>query len=615
MPAAPGLAAVTAAGQLGWDGPLPWLAAALVVLSICYGFGMLALSRRPVALAADPGLAAREKLFVFLMPCLNEELVIERSLRRLLAVPGGHVAVLVIDDGSDDGTAAAVSGVADERVWLLRRRPPEARQGKGEALNAALRYLAGSGRLAGRDPDSVIITVVDADGRLDPHAIGEVGPYFDDPGVGAVQIGIRISNRGQSVLARMQDMEFVIYTEVFQQGRRHLGSVGLGGNGQFCRLSALRSLGPGPWTRSLTEDLDLGVRLAVTGWRNEYCPTAWVHQQGVVEPRRLVRQRSRWFQGNLQAWRLIPAVLRSRYRGRTDLLYVLTTPAIVLIASLLTASFAVGMVYCAVLAATGHHPFGWWLAVTYLLSVGPALVFSVVYWRRERATGLRLRTAAGLAHVYVAYSMLCYAAGWWAVVRAIRGRTGWAKTARVAERPAAHVPAASPVLAASLVPAASPVLAMAGAGGGYGPALTTPAGPAGPGSPAAGSGPPAPRPGRGRRRRLAVAAVAAAGLAAVAVLGLTGRSPAGRPWLTVFTGQGRVTGTVPGPVTLSPARATSPAGTHAALLVSARQYRDFTAALTVRTIRQLRQGAAGRRTPGRSAGCCGITRPAGASTR
>ena len=79
----------------------------------------------------------------------------------------------------------------------------------------------------------------------------------------------------------------------------------------------------------------------------------------------------------------------------------------------------------------------------------------------------------------------------------------------------------------------------------------------------------------------------------MAVLGLTGRSPAGRPWLTVFTGQGRVTGTVPGPVTLSPARATSPAGTHAALLVSARQYRDFTAALTVRTIRQLRQGAAG----------------------
>ena len=109
----------------------------------------------------------------------------------------------------------------------------------------------------------------------------------------------------------MQDMEFVIYTEVFQRGRRHLGSVGLGGNGQFVRLSALRSLGPAPWTRSLTEDLDLGVRLLAAGWRNEYCRTAAVHQQGVVEVKRLIRQRARWFQGNLQSWRLIPLVLRS----------------------------------------------------------------------------------------------------------------------------------------------------------------------------------------------------------------------------------------------------------------------------------------------------------------
>ncbi len=501
-----GLAVLSAAGHLGWDGPLPWLAAALVALSLCYGFGMLALSRRPVAMTADPVLAATEKLFVFLMPCLNEELVIERSLRRLLSVPAGDVAVLVIDDGSDDGTAAAVSGVADGRVWLLSRRPPEARQGKGEALNAALRYLAGSGRLDGRDPDSVIITVVDADGRLDPRAVSEVGPYFDDPGVGAVQVGVRINNRDQSVLARMQDMEFVIYTEVFQQGRRHLGSVCLGGNGQFCRLSALQSLGPAPWTRSLTEDLDLGVRLAVTGWRIEYCPTAWVHQQGVVELRRLIRQRTRWFQGNLQGWRLIPAVLRSPYRGRTDLLYVLTTPGIVLIASLLSASFVVGMAYCAVLAATGHHPFGWWVAVTYLLCVGPALAYSWVYWKRERATGLRLRTAAGLAHVYVAYSMLCYASGWWAAFRAVRGRSGWAKTARVAEGPAAQVPAASPAgsspapapalaggpdvlagrsLAASPALAPRPVLAMAGAGAGAGagqrPALAA--------RPVAGAGP------------------------------------------------------------------------------------------------------------------------------
>ena len=91
--------------------------------------------------------------------------------------------------------------------------------------------------------------------------------------------------------------------------------------------------------------------------------------------------------------------------------------------------------------------------------------------------------------------------------------------------------------------------------------------------------------------------VAAACLVAAVVLGVTGRSGPGHPWLTVFTGQGQVTGTAAGPITLSPARATRPSQTHAALLVSARRYQNFTATLTVRTLRQLRRGTAGRPHP------------------
>ena len=279
------------------------------------------------------------------MPCLNEEKVVLASLQRLLSMPGGNCVALVIDDGSEDRTAeiarAAGAGVA------AQRHPPDARHGKGDALNAVSVCYARPAR--GRDPDSHRV-VVDADGRLDPHALEAVSPFFADPTVGAVQIGVRINNREGRGCARMQDMEFVIYTEVFQRGRRHLGSVGLGGNGQFMRLSALLSLGESPWTRSLTEDLDLGVRLLAAGWSNEYCSTAAVHQQGVVELRRLIRQRSRWFQGHLQSWTLIPLVLRSTpRRARSDLLYHLSSPAILLIASLLSASFLLSLANCAVL--------------------------------------------------------------------------------------------------------------------------------------------------------------------------------------------------------------------------------------------------------------------------
>ncbi|MGY1727082.1 glycosyltransferase family 2 protein [Geodermatophilus sp. SYSU D01062] len=435
---------LSAAGPLGpmeaVDRVLVNAAVALVVLSLVYGMSLLLASRRGPRLRATPAWPEPDLFFVFLLPCLDEERVIANSVRRLLAVPGDNYVVMVIDDASTDRTAAVVEEIGDSRVWLYRRTLPDARQGKGEALNAAVRYLVG-GPLQGADPRRTVVVIVDADGRLEPHAVAEVTPYFTDPRVGAVQIGVRINNRFDSRLARMQDMEFVIYTEVFQRGRRHLNSVGLGGNGQFMRLSALQSLGDSPWSRSLTEDLDMGVRLLATGWRNEYCHTAAVHQQGVPEVRRLVRQRSRWFQGHLMSSRLVLKVMREvRGVAALDLVYHLTGPVLLLTASCLTGSFVLSALASIVYAVTGSHPDWTWLLVTYALSFGPALAYSVVYWRRERAEGPGLLRCCGWAHAYVVYGLMWYVAGWWAVARIIKGQHGWAKTERTVEAEEPPVP-------------------------------------------------------------------------------------------------------------------------------------------------------------------------------
>ena len=138
------------------------------------------------------------------------------------------------------------------------------------------------------DPENVLIVVVDADGRMEPDSLRYVIPAFEDPTLGGVQIGVRINNRTNNLLARMQDMEFVLYTEVFQRARVRLRTPGLGGNGQFVRLSTLETLGDKPWSQSLTEDLDLGVRILINGYRIDFCPDAAVHQQGLVSMKRWI---------------------------------------------------------------------------------------------------------------------------------------------------------------------------------------------------------------------------------------------------------------------------------------------------------------------------------------
>jgi cellulose synthase/poly-beta-1,6-N-acetylglucosamine synthase-like glycosyltransferase len=418
------------------------MAEIVVIVTLSYFAVLFVLSRRqrPVVLPAPADL-----MFAFVIPCLNEERVLEATLDNLVPLLRGDDIVLVVDDGSDDRTRDIVQEYESPRVHLLRRELPNARHGKGDALNAAIRHLHASDLLGGRPHDEVVVAVFDADGRLAPEAIDAVSGYFRDPRMGAVQIGVVMRNAQSNLLARLQDMEFTVFTEIFQRARQLIGSVGLGGNGQFVRLSALDSLGEAPWTDCLTEDLDLGVRLLLGGWRNNYCPTVCVDQQAVTELPRWIRQRTRWFQGHLQCWRLIPAILHSSLRGRpaSDIIWYLTLPVAVLLipVAVLPLTFALLLAFIAapgqvISLLTANH--GMPLILAYVLCFGQAYPYAFVYWLRGR---MGLGRAILLAHAFEMYSHLWLIAGWLAMFRVLRRKRGWDKTARVVEPvPAAEAP-------------------------------------------------------------------------------------------------------------------------------------------------------------------------------
>ena len=410
------------------------VALAIVLSSLGYMTFTLVLSRRKVPL---PAVGAEPALFVFVVPALNEAAVIEATLSSLLAASRDRGRVLVIDDGSDDSTAEIINRLRqshETKLWVLTRSEPQARQGKGKALNDAYATLLSKFSREGIDPASVVLGIVDADGRVEPDVLDHVAPYFRNPAVGAVQLLVRIRNR-EHLLTRFQDYEFMLFSALTQTAREHVGSVGLGGNGQFTRLAALSTLGDAPWSECLTEDLDLGVRLAIAGWSNRFCGETFVDQQGLNSLPPLLRQRTRWAQGHFQCWRLIPRIVASELPTLTvlDLCYYLLAPAISMAASILfTIPLLWGLVNLVVEPDRWLSPY-WatYLALLYVFSFTPSMLMSMIYWRRSR--DISFLHAILIGNLLAVYNYIWYLAQWKALGRIIARRGSWTKTNRTAE--------------------------------------------------------------------------------------------------------------------------------------------------------------------------------------
>ena len=386
----------------------------------------------------DEKCPSTEQLY-FLVPCLNEEMVIGETVSRLLTE--ARCTVIVIDDGSSDQTvrrarsAAARCGQAT-RLVVLGRSGVESRHGKGAALNFAFPVIVRDVVMRGLDPNDVIVAVMDADGRLSPGAVNSALKLFDRAQVAGVQLIVRIRDR-RKLIAQFQDIEFWMISALSQFARSMSGTVSLGGNGQFTRLSALQELDGDPWSRSLTEDLDLGLRLIARGWQVTTTPRAYVDQQGVDTFRRLLRQRTRWYQGHMDSMRRLPELWRSNDVSEVAVLevtsYLLVPWLIVLPWSILQQWIIYQLVVGSGhgIFATGLRGLPWQVTyglLWYVLSFAPNLLIGFIYARRTHA--VTIGRALVLGHLMIAWNYVGYVAVWRAVSRMLRGRTNWDKTTR-----------------------------------------------------------------------------------------------------------------------------------------------------------------------------------------
>ncbi|MBD2498374.1 glycosyltransferase family 2 protein [Nostoc sp. FACHB-280] len=263
-----------------------------------------------------------------LVAAKNEEAVIGKLVKNLcnLEYPDGQYEVWIIDDNSTDKTPQILAELAQEYKKLkVLRRSPQAGGGKSGALNQVLPQTKGE-----------IVAVFDADAQVPSDLLLQIVPLFQREKVGAVQVRKAIANAKENFWTKGQMAEMALDTW-FQQQRIALGGIGeLRGNGQFVRRTALDSCGG--WNEeTITDDLDMTLRLHLDNWDIECVFSPAVQEEGVTNAIALWHQRNRWAEGGYQRyldyWDLI---LKNRMGTRKtwDMLmfmitmYILPTAAI-----------------------------------------------------------------------------------------------------------------------------------------------------------------------------------------------------------------------------------------------------------------------------------------------
>jgi biofilm PGA synthesis N-glycosyltransferase PgaC len=223
-------------------------------------------------------------LISIVIPARDEEDNLPDTIARALELQWPRVQVVVIDDGSIDGTAA----IADEyarhaNVRVIHHDTP---QGKSSSLNEGMRVA-----------DSELVLIIDADAEPDLNVLERMASHFVvEPDVAAVTGNPRAINV-PNLLTQLQAIEFSSTVSTLRRGQSAWGRINT--------VSGIMALLHRDWVLEAggfsavqpTEDIELTWRLQRLGYRCIYEPAA---QVGMVVPRDLRQwfaQRKRWSRG------------------------------------------------------------------------------------------------------------------------------------------------------------------------------------------------------------------------------------------------------------------------------------------------------------------------------
>ncbi|MCJ2101110.1 glycosyltransferase family 2 protein [Methylobacterium sp. E-046] len=280
--------------------PAP-LVRALTLAGQCLFLGMttlrLAALAIPAPVAAEDGTVppladADLPVYTVLVPLHREAAVVPPLIRALAALdyPAAKLDIKLLIEADDRETAVALARIPLPARFAVIAVPPGAPRTKPRALNVALPLARGT-----------LLTVYDAEDDPDPGQLRLAAALFArlPERVACLQGRLVIDNAGDSRLARAFALEYAGLFDVLNPALARCGlPVPLGGTSMHLRTRVLQALG-GWDAYNVTEDADLGLRLALAGYAVGDLPSSTFEEA----PARFgpwLAQRTRWLKGLIQ---------------------------------------------------------------------------------------------------------------------------------------------------------------------------------------------------------------------------------------------------------------------------------------------------------------------------
>jgi len=365
--------------------------------------------KRPTSVYAN-----EEPKFSIIVPTKNEEIVIGRCLNSLLDLdyPKDKLEIIVVDGNSTDNTCKICSDFSEKYPGVFTIINEKESNGKPAALNLALTYTTGE-----------IVGVFDADSVPEKDVLRKVASYLGDKQLVAVQGRTTSLNEKNNILTRVIAAEEKAWYQALLSGREKLQLfVPLNGSCQFIRRNVLEELGG--WDEaSLTEDVELALRLVEKKHQIKYAEDVCCGQETPNGVRDLIKQRVRWYRGYMETALKYGRLLDTLNKKTVDAEISLAGP-FMMVVSLLS---YINWFFLALFLAESNPVINFTglviaLTAVSLVSVGVGLVAS------EKP--VKLRNLLWVPAVYVYWFIQMCIAGWAFLKFAFRQKKVWTKTAK-----------------------------------------------------------------------------------------------------------------------------------------------------------------------------------------